>query len=380
MTFQQSDRNNQSHPRSKSSPRLLHPLMGGNLKTLLTILSKNGTGRYPLHLALILMTALVRWPFSTYERWQVERLPQTPQAPPIFIVGHWRSGTTFLYNLLSRSPQFAYVSPLATGLPWDFLTLGKLMGPILEQALPKERFIDRVPVNPDSPQEDEIALASMQSLSFYHGLYFPQHLVDNFKAGIFFETCRKQEIKQWQWAITHFYKKLQLQQPQQQLLIKNPVYTARVQLLRRMWPTAKFIHIYRNPYIVFQSTLNFYTKLFQELALQPYNNVPIRQLILESYPKMITALIRDTATLPQQDFIELQFESFEAAPMEHLEKIYAQLGLDGWETAKPAFQSYLDSQKQYRKNQYLFSKESIDDVKSHWQPFIQRWGYYPPAH
>ena len=58
--------------------------------------------------------------------------------------------------------------------------------------------------------------------------------------------------------------KLQLQHPGQRLLIKNPVYTARVGLLRVLFPNAKFVHIYRNPYIVFQSMKNFYHTLLAE--------------------------------------------------------------------------------------------------------------------
>ncbi|MEM8810856.1 MAG: sulfotransferase [Cyanobacteria bacterium P01_G01_bin.38] len=360
------------------SPRLLHPLMGSNPKTLQTLLSRNGTGRYPVHLAIILAATLLRWPFSAYERWQVTRAPVPFQTSPIFIVGHWRSGTTFLYNVLSHDPQFAYVSPIATGLPWDFLTLGKVLQPILERALPEGRFIDRVPVHPDSPQEDEIALASMQPCSFYHGLYFPKNFVQNFNTGIFFEQCSPQSIKDWQQAITHFYTKLQRQQPNQQLLIKNPVYTARIAQLRSLWPNAKFIHIYRNPYIVFQSTLNFYIKLFQELALQPFDQVPISELVLNSYPKMMETLFREAKTLPPQDFIELRFETFEATPLEQLQSIYDQLGLAGWETAKPAFQTYLATQKRYQKNQYSFSEDVVKQVQARWQPFIKYWGYQPP--
>ena len=99
--------------------------MGANLKTLTALLRQNGPGRYPVHLSIILGTALLRWPFSAYERWQVARSPLPTQTKsPIFIVGHWRSGTTFLHSVLCQSPQFAYTSPLAVGLPWDFLTLG----------------------------------------------------------------------------------------------------------------------------------------------------------------------------------------------------------------------------------------------------------------
>lgn len=362
------------------SPRLLHPLMGANVQTLLTLMRQNGPIAYPLHWAIALSAALLRWPFTTYERrWVSQAEPPASEPPPVFIVGHWRSGTTFLYNVLSRSPQFAYVDPLATGLPWDFLTLAKRLRPLLEKALPERRFIDQVQVTPDSPQEDEIALASMQPLSFYHGLYFPQHFTRHFQAGIFLEGCDEAEIQRWEWAMTHFCKKLQLQHPGQQLLIKNPVYTARVDQLRRLWPNAKFIHIYRNPYIVFQSTRNFYIKLFRELALQNFDAVPIDEVILESYPRMMNRLFEATSDLPKTDFVELRFEQFEADPMGHLEKIYAQLQLPGWEAAQPQFQHYLDSQKRYQKNRYTFPPSVIDQVQMHWQPFLDRWQYQPPT-
>ncbi len=362
---------------------MLHPLMGSDLRTLITLLVRNGTGRYPIQLSIILAAAFLRWPFSTYERCQVARTTLSPdssseQTAPIFIVGHWRSGTTFLHNLLTRSPQFAYISPLATGLPWDFLTLGKLLRPVLERALPKDRFIDRVAVNPDSPQEDEIALASMQMLSYYHGIYFPQHFAKHFNAGIFFEGCDPSEIERWQQTTKYLYKKLQIQNPGRQLLTKNPVYTARVQQLHEMWPNAKFIHIYRNPYVVYQSTLNFYRKLFPELALQPFAQVPIQDIVLESYPKMMKAVLEDTEKLPKKNFIALQFETFEADPMGQLYTVYTQLELNGWEAAKPFFQNYLDAQKNYQKNQYSFPEDAIRQVEAHWQPFISRWGYEPP--
>ena len=50
--------------------------------------------------------------------------------PPIFLLGHWRSGTTHLYNLLGQG-DFAYVDPIAAGLPWEFLTLGRWLRPLL---------------------------------------------------------------------------------------------------------------------------------------------------------------------------------------------------------------------------------------------------------
>ncbi len=361
---------------------MLHPLLGCDPWTLVRILKRNGF--VPLkqvpYVTLMATVSLLRSPFSAFEKLLVSRSHAiTAQMPdPIFIIGHWRSGTTFLYNVLSQAPHFAYVSPLATGLPWDFLTLATLLRPLLERALPQDRRIDQVTVQPDSPQEDEIGLANMQPLSYYHGLYFPSHFHENFQAGIFLEGCSPEQVEEWKRALIYFCQKLYLQQ-QQRLLIKNPVYTARVTLLRSIWPQAKFIHIHRNPYIVFQSMKKFYRILFQELALQPYDLSKIDTLILESYPRMIHQMFEETADLPAHQFIELGFDQFEADPLTEIRRIYTQLELDGFEDAEPYFVSYMEAQQPYHKNRYSFPPEILEQIHQHWQPLIEHWHYPIPS-
>ncbi len=367
--------------KSLPPPRLLHPLMGCNLKTLIRLLSHNGfvAPNRLTQLSLILAATLSRLPFSLGEKIWVAQSSKSLGSPPVFIIGHWRSGTTYLYNLLSRDPAWATVSPLATGLPWDFLLLGKWLQPLLEKALPNARKIDRVPVNSDSPQEDEIALANMQTVSFYHGLYFPQRFRANFDAGIFFTGCSSQEVEQWQKAMTYFLTKLQLQHPEQRLLIKNPVYTARVGLLRVLFPDAKFIHIYRNPYIVFQSMKNFYHTLLAEMALQSFEPVALDEFILGSYAKMMNTLLSERADLPRDRFVEVRFEDLEVEPLSQVELIYQQLALDNFAAAQPHFHQYLNSLSPYRKNRYQFTASDNQKVEKYWQPFIQRWQYQPPV-
>jgi len=367
------------------SPRLLHPLMGADLITLWQVLRSNGgvSPRCWPHLSLAIATAVARLPISAIEALRVERLRATasPMPPPIFVVGHWRSGTTFLYELLCQSPQFQYVSPFATGIPWDFLTVTQLFGPLLAKLLPSDRFIDQVQVTPQSPQEDEIALASMQPLSFYHGLYFPSRLRRNLEAGVFFDDCSPADIQRWTRAALLFFEKLHFQQPRRQLLIKNPVYTARIRHLRALFPEAKFIHIYRNPYIVFQSTRNFYRKLFRELALQPVPERTLDQLdvlIFDCYSRMMQAQQNDTADLPSRQFVELRFESFEQDPIAHVQTLYQTLELDGFPDAEATFLQYLGDRRSYRKNTYKFPDEDNARVYAQWQPFIDQWGYMPP--
>lgn len=357
--------------------------MGSNPSTLLRVLARNGfvpPSRIP-HVALALSAAAVRWPFSLLERAMVARLrrEEMPVRPPLFIVGHWRSGTTHLYNVLSRDPDMAFVPPFATALPWDFLGLARWLQPLLERALPSNRFVDRIPVHADSPQEDEIALANMQPISFYHGLYFPSRFKENFLRGIFFDGCRIREIRRWEARFHYFHLKLALQQPGKRLLIKNPVYTARVAMLRKLWPGAKFLHIRRNPYEVIQSTRSFYRALFRELALQDWEEAPVDEVILSAYPRMLDALEAAARDLPPSDFVELRYEDVEADPLAEIERAYRRLELDGFERARPEFQAYLGSIHRYRKNTYEFSPAWTERIYERLKPYIDRWGYRPPG-
>ena len=365
------------------TPTWNHPLFGADPLTLVRALTGNGPlppRVWPLAVAM-LAASLARAPLSLVERGCVavrtRRLPESP--PPLVILGHWRSGTTHLFNLLSRDPQFAWPSPFATGLPWDFLLLGRMLRPLLKRALPEDRFIDRVAVTEDAPQEDEIGLASMQNLSYYHGLYFPRNFERHYRQGVFFEDVPARRLRRWERALRHYCDKLRLERPGARLLVKNPVYTGRVAQLRTLWPQARFVHIRRNPYVVFQSTRKFYRALLPKLALQPFEESLAEALILETYPRMIEALERDVADLPPGRFLEIGFEDLESEPMAQLERLYTALDLPGFAAAAPAFARHLAGVRGYRKNAHSFPRDAVELVDTHWGRFVREWGYEAPA-
>src|SRR5207248_2605498 len=44
-----------------------------------------------------------------YERWRFQaKYEAATIQPPLFILGHWRSGTTLLHNLLAADDRFAF--------------------------------------------------------------------------------------------------------------------------------------------------------------------------------------------------------------------------------------------------------------------------------
>ena len=308
-----------------------------------------------------------------------KRLPKLAEMPPpVFILGHWRSGTTHLYNAMSLG-GFGYVPPLAVGLPWDMFGLARALRPILERQLPERRFIDNIPVTPTSPQEDEIALANMSPLSFYHGIYFPKQFDRLIDRGLFFDGCTQAEIADWQSRFCYFMRKLALQQDAP-LLIKNPVYTARPAMLKALFPGAKFIHIHRNPFDVFLSMRNFYAKLLDVMALQDVPaGLDIDATILRVYARMMDSFEAETAGWSVPDFVELPYDLLDRQPMVALERIYTGLELDGFENSAPKFRAYLEGVKSFRKNAFQGDTQAAGMVSAALGHWIGKWGYDTPA-
>lgn len=364
-------------------PGLHHPLMGARLGLLLRSLAGNGPiplRRWPL-VGAMLASAVARAPIALVERTVTARAVRRGPGldPPVFIIGHWRSGTTHLHNLMARSPALGWISPLATGIPGEILTLGAWLRPLLERALPEDRLVDRVAVTPDSPQPDEIPLANMQTLSVFHALYFPRRFREHFERGVFIEGCTPREIERWRRLMVAFLGKIAAQQGRATLIIKNESYTARVAALRAIWPGARFIHVHRNPFEVYVSTVNYYRRLLPTLALQPFDRLDIESFVLETYPRVMSRCIEETSDLPADQFIEVGYDEIASSPMGVLARIHESLGLPGWATAGPRAEAYLASIRGYRRNEFRMAPGEIERVRVAWGEYIARWGYSAPA-
>ncbi|MEM7178208.1 MAG: sulfotransferase [Pseudomonadota bacterium] len=359
---------------------MAHPLCGADIGTLGSVFRDGGMPDRWGSAAAIWGAALGRAPLSMLEHvFLTPGAPQISQMPaPIFILGHWRSGTTHLYNVMSLG-SFGYVPPVAVGMPWDMLGLARAIRPLLERQLPETRFIDNIPVTPTSPQEDEIGLANMSPLSFYHGIYFPRHFDALIDRGVFFDGCSEAEITAWQQRFVLFLRRLALHQGKQ-LLIKNPTYTARPAMLKALFPGARFIHIHRNPFDVFLSMRNFYEKLLAELALQDVPaDLDIDATICRVYARMMQRFDEETRGWAAPDFVELPYALLDTDPMQALQRIYTGLDLPGFDAAQPAFRAYLDGVKSFRKNSFRGDQAAIDKVVAHWAPWLDKWGYAAPV-
>ncbi|WP_191060220.1 sulfotransferase family protein [Geminicoccus harenae] len=356
--------------------RVFHPLAGADLRVLAGLLAEAGPippGRWHVPV-LALATAIGRLPFTLAEAAASHWLPGKETLPaPVFVVGYWRSGTTHLSNLLSRHDGFGILPPIAVGLPQEALGLARLVRPFIEQFYPKTRLIDGVPLAPDLPQEDELAIANLSPWSFYHGVYFPRRAGDWLVPGLFLDGAGPEELRRLAATLERYLVKMTVQQGRRPLLVRNPAHSARIGLIRSIWPDARFIHVHRDPLTVYASAVRMFRTLFQELAIQGAE-VDVEALVLETYPALMGRLLQDFAVLPPGLGCTVRFEDVECDPLGQLERIFTELNLPGFEDGLPKFQAHLRAVASYRKAEHRLPPDEITLVQRHWRPFIERWG------
>ena len=157
---------------------LLPPAIGYSFKIVLDLIRKNKIQlKYFPKLIAIIIVNLINYPFRTYERLFINPSyhKKTIEQSPVFIIGHWRSGTTHLHNLLCQDDQMAFVTTYQSVFP-D--TLFNKFGRFLFRGfstllIPGTRKGDNVTLGASLPQEEEFALGDKTPLCFYFFWMFP---------------------------------------------------------------------------------------------------------------------------------------------------------------------------------------------------------------
>ena len=293
--------------------------------------------------------------------------------PPLFILGHWRTGTTHLHNLLAVDRQFAFPNNYQVCYPYTFLTT-EASGARFGFLFPDTRPQDNVRMTLAEPQEDEFALCVATGLSPYIGWAFPRRWA-HYDRYLTFHGVPTEEVERWKGAFVFFLKKLTLKYGRP-LLLKSPPHTCRVRLLLELFPDARFVHIHREPFTVFQSMRKLFKTAIPGMRLQVSEDRHLDAWILRTYRTMYDVFFEERGLIPPGRYHEVCFEELEKDPVGQLRQVYRGLGLDGFDAVEPPLRRYLDSLAGYRKNEYAdLPPELRRRVADEWRRCFAEWGY-----
>ena len=358
----------------------LHPLAGTNFGSFINHYYRQSgyTDRSRVQRWAAWLIQFLRWPGSTYEhlRHSGKFLKQDFDEPPIFLVGHWRSGTTHLHNLMSRDPQFGYIDFGQTAMPWDMIgktvEIGRSM---IDRVLPETRGYDNVKLSLDEPQEEEMALGNLNPLGYYNIYYFPEEAEAYSKAALFFDGVSREDREAFEEAYHYLVKKLNYVHQGKRLLFKNPPSTTRIPLLKRLFPEAKFVHIVRNPFPVYRSSIGKFPRLYNAFAWQDFRDIDNHRFTIDTYEALMKRYLEDRKILGPEDLFETSYEKIVEDPLGEIGRIYDSLDIAHKEEGLEKIGAYVDTIKDYQPNAHRMSRAHVEEIQDRWEFSFKHWGY-----
>jgi omega-hydroxy-beta-dihydromenaquinone-9 sulfotransferase len=348
----------------------------GNILRLLPHLCDVSPRYWPRALLLTTMSVLVL-PLRYAEHLRFGRqISRTPIAEsPIFIIGHWRSGTTHLHNLFSQDAALGWVSMYQAIAPDFSLIGGNWLRRLLAWVLPAHRPMDNMVWPVTAPQEEEVALGKTTAYSFYAQFMFPREAGAFFKRHVLLENASPRIASELQARYRQVLKIATIHAGGRRLVLKNPVNTARLGMLVEMFPDAKFVHIHRSPYEVYASTLNLHRRITVFTTLQTLDMRHEADSVFELYEGMMRRFLADRPIIAPGNIAEVRFEDLERDPIGEMRRLYQELSLPGFAATEPGLRAYVASQATYRKNTFSLSDVERETINERWGFAFEALGY-----
>jgi len=331
---------------------------GGPL-TLMKLAFQHG-GVHPSRIARFLISLIrlsLNYPMSLLERFYFSNqvhLIKIKEAP-VFIIGHYRSGTSLMHKLLAADPRFRYISEYELLFPHHSVRVERFLKPMVQRLINafqiKHPNFNDYTINLNDPNEDEALLVSAgASWGGYWSFIFPSH--SNEIVGRSVDFINERDKILWRNSYLYFIKRLHWKK-EGRILIKSPASTARIGALLDLFPDAKFIYMHRNPEEVSKSMAKIWRKeILKYFCLQKPHQSTIDGHIQATYHLLLDAYDRDKHLIPDGNLIEVQYEKFLANKFSTVELIYNAFNLSFNEAVKKSVYEKVQMQERYKASRY----------------------------
>ena len=305
-------------------------------------------------------------------------------GPPVFIIGHWRSGTTLLHELMVLDERYSSPSTFQCFAPHHFLITEWIFQRFFRWLLPGKRPMDNMATGWDRPQEDEFALMNLGLPSPYRHIAFPRQK-PRYLEYLDFSNVDRDAIDEWLRRLRKFLLAVS-SVTGRPLVIKSPTHTGRIAELASAFPDARFIHVTRDPRSLFPSTCRLWHSLAEIQGLQVPRACdqagdngevsPEKAYVIECFQRMYGAFLRDRSAIEPGRMVEIRYEDLVANPVDTLNLIYCNLRLSDFDSVRPTIQKWADSEhRAYRVNRHQLSDDDEQLIRDRWQDYFEAYGY-----
>jgi len=324
---------------------------------------------------LSLLVSIISSFFGIFDRiaYYLKAKP-TNLKDPVFIIGHWRSGTTFLHNLMCSDPHTGFTTTYQTIFPNNIFAFRWLFKFFIKKIMPERRPVDNVLLDADFPQEEEFALNNEIPFSFYNWWYFPKKTKDIADEYLFGNTASTKDVLDWKNNFKRFVMRSLMNTKGKRFVSKNPPHTARIKYLLDLYPNAKFIYIDRNPYEVIRSTFAFYKGVLPGIQLQDIDDEKLMKDIIWVYKGLYKKYQNDKIEIPPGNLIEIKYSDLLKDPRNIVKVIYNDLLKDSYTRIIPDLDRFLSNQNHKLKD-YTYKDDFLKNINIHLSKIIEKQGY-----
>jgi hypothetical protein len=306
-------------------------------------------------------------------RWGKQLRETEIAQAPLFIIGHWRTGTTLLHDLLTLDPRHTYPTTYQCVFPNHFLLTEWCFSRLFRLLLPSHRPMDNIPMTWDRPQEDEFGLCNLGLPSPYLTLAFPNRR-PQYPEYFDLVGVPPEALDRWKACLVRFLRQITVRNPKR-IVLKSPTHTYRIKVLLDLFPDARFVHIVRNPFVVFPSTINLWQSLYAHQSLQHPTLEGLEDYVFDNFIHMYEKLEEARPILDASRFYELRYEDLVRNPVEQLRAIYEHLELGDFEEVLPRLKLYIADTADYKTNRYELPPELRNTIMQRWGHVIRHYGY-----
>jgi hypothetical protein len=298
---------------------------------------------------------------------------------PVFILGHYRSGTTYLQKLMVSDKRFGSLTNYDALFPNTNLLFGMKMQLVFQRIINafkiKNPFFNNSIVQLSDPgEEDDFLMNKASAYSAYWGLVFPKRWCEwlngsqQFRSPKYYNGWKREYLKTIKYAT--------FKNKDRQLVLKSPPNTERISLLLQMFPQAKFIYIYRNPFHLFFSIRNMWKNtILKFYSVQEISEAHLDEIVFGHFIYLVDQYEKERKLIPERNLMEISYEELKSDSLGTMQAIYARLNLPDFELTRLDLLAQLELEKEYQNFQYQFSDTKMKMIEDRWGKYIHHWNY-----
>lgn len=298
---------------------------------------------------------------------------------PVFILGHYRSGTTYLQKLMVSNKKFGFLTNYDALFPNSNLLFGKKTQYMFQRIINLFKiknpfFHNHIVQLSDPAEEDDYLMNKASAYSAYWGFVFPRRWREWLNGSQQFMIQKYSDG--WKRECLNTIRYATFKNQGKQLVLKSPPNTERISILLQLFPKAKFIYIYRNPFHLYYSIRNMWKRaILNYYSVQDLSDTELDEIVFEHFIYLTELYEKDKQLIPEGNLIEISYESLKEDTFSTIRKIYSNINLPDFELAARDLLLQIEIEKNYRIFQYRYNENTFKKIEDRWGKYIRRWNY-----